>query len=314
MTPSGMINNVSEYQFVTGADIDSAHPHGDLDRIIINGGIMPLRDETLNPSNPINWKKCLRGEDIAFLKEAVLERAASYGNTSSAPYNIGEFRNHISNWQINLLARELLQLVNYSISYGIDRRWLNSALPTVSLVTQTWMDSGAFREFLEPFELTTADLETSTDTTHTTFDISFIVGMFSDISKIYRLGFWYFDIQMETAYEYLVNCLWYNFRGTIYVSSYLTILPPSSPLRILDKSVVMFTMSYTNSSTRPTTRYSRSVTIEVQESECADPETLAQRVFSVAGISDAYDSNVELALYIYGIFYVTTMTNRTRWT
>ena len=32
-----MINSVEEYEYVTGADVDEAHPHGDLDRIVIDG-------------------------------------------------------------------------------------------------------------------------------------------------------------------------------------------------------------------------------------------------------------------------------------
>lgn len=62
-----MVNSASGYEFVKGDDIDGSHPHGDLDRIVIDGGIMPLRTGTA--------KNALRGEDIAFLLEFVKQRA-----------------------------------------------------------------------------------------------------------------------------------------------------------------------------------------------------------------------------------------------
>ena len=67
-----MITDVSEYLFVTGENIDADHPHGDLDRIIIDGDIMPLRTGTT--SNGVSRKNLLRGEDPAFLYEAACER------------------------------------------------------------------------------------------------------------------------------------------------------------------------------------------------------------------------------------------------
>lgn len=61
------VKSADDYIHVYGADVDGEHPHGDLDRIIIDGQIMPLRNDPPN-------KTPLRGEDIAFLAEAVLER------------------------------------------------------------------------------------------------------------------------------------------------------------------------------------------------------------------------------------------------
>lgn len=76
-----MINSVEEYEYVTGADVDEAHPHGDLDRIVIDGEIMPLRTgDTENfdkDGNAIPRANILRGEDVAFLMEAVLQRSGS---------------------------------------------------------------------------------------------------------------------------------------------------------------------------------------------------------------------------------------------
>lgn len=77
-----MITDVSEYLFVTGENIDADHPHGDLDRIIIDGDIMPLRTGTTLTG--ISRKNLLRGEDPAFLLEAACERRAATG-TSELP-------------------------------------------------------------------------------------------------------------------------------------------------------------------------------------------------------------------------------------
>lgn len=67
-----MITDVNEYLFVTGKNIDADHPHGDLDRIIIDGDVMPLRTGTT--STGMSRKNILRGEDPAFLLEATCER------------------------------------------------------------------------------------------------------------------------------------------------------------------------------------------------------------------------------------------------
>ncbi len=74
-----MISSAEEYEYVTGADVDEAHPHGDLDRIVIDGGIMPLRTGDTGKKdkdgNAIPRQKILRGEDVAFLMEAVMQRS-----------------------------------------------------------------------------------------------------------------------------------------------------------------------------------------------------------------------------------------------
>ena len=77
-----MINSAEQYEYVTGADVDEAHPHGDLDRIVIDGEVMPLRTgDTGNvdkDGNAIPRQKILRGEDIAFMLEAVAQRRHEY--------------------------------------------------------------------------------------------------------------------------------------------------------------------------------------------------------------------------------------------
>ena len=58
-----MITTADQFEHVTGADIDSEHPHGDLDRIEITG----------DPSNLIGYNG-VRGESIAILGEWAMER------------------------------------------------------------------------------------------------------------------------------------------------------------------------------------------------------------------------------------------------
>ena len=77
-----MINSVEQYEYVIGENVDEAHPHGDLDRIVIDGEVMPLRTgDTGNldkDGNAIPRQKIMRGEDIAFMLEAVAQRWNEY--------------------------------------------------------------------------------------------------------------------------------------------------------------------------------------------------------------------------------------------
>lgn len=77
-----MITSAAEYEYVVGADVDEAHPHGDLDRIQIDGEVMPKRTGDTGMAdadgNAIPRTKILRGEDVAFLMEAALQR--KFGN------------------------------------------------------------------------------------------------------------------------------------------------------------------------------------------------------------------------------------------
>lgn len=82
-----MVTDPSEYDYVTGADVDEEHPYGDMDRVIFNGKVMPLRiGNTANffpNGDPIPRMNIMRGEDICFLLEAYRERAAALGWTPS---------------------------------------------------------------------------------------------------------------------------------------------------------------------------------------------------------------------------------------
>ena len=81
-----MTNTADGYDYVIGANVDAGHPHGDLDRIVIDGKIMPLRTgntgNTDASGNPIPRANIMRGEDIAFLMEfANQRRFAATGGT-----------------------------------------------------------------------------------------------------------------------------------------------------------------------------------------------------------------------------------------
>lgn len=62
-----MIRSINDYKLLTGADVDTAHPHGDLDRIAISGAVHP------------SYGAVLRGEAVAFLWECILGRGQFNG-------------------------------------------------------------------------------------------------------------------------------------------------------------------------------------------------------------------------------------------
>ena len=70
-----MFDAATDFLYITGADIDAGHAHGDLDRIELDGiALMPERSATNDP---------LYGKDIAFLMEAGAERVSLDPNASS---------------------------------------------------------------------------------------------------------------------------------------------------------------------------------------------------------------------------------------
>ena len=77
---SNKVTGKSDYRFVTG----------DLDKIVIDGGIMPSRAE----------KRIMRGEDIAWLMEAACERIRAYYTLATTT---SKFSREISASQINAL-------------------------------------------------------------------------------------------------------------------------------------------------------------------------------------------------------------------
>lgn len=114
-----MISRASDYLFVSGDNIDDEHPHGDLDRIIINGEVMPLRtgntDNVDSDGNPIPKQNILRGEDISFLLEAMCERKAA--RRQESPRKSLNFNRKVDSGPINNIQTGILDLAT-SDTYG----------------------------------------------------------------------------------------------------------------------------------------------------------------------------------------------------
>lgn len=72
-----MVGKDEGYEFVIGEDVDDTHPLGDLNRILINGEIMPKRTGA-SETTGIEKKRILRGEDICFLLEWFQQRRQAF--------------------------------------------------------------------------------------------------------------------------------------------------------------------------------------------------------------------------------------------
>lgn len=306
MTPSGMINNVSEYQLVKGADIDSSHPHGDLDRIIINGGIMPLRDDNLNPSNPTNWKKCLRGEDIAFLKEANCERynamTAVYGGTRT-----DQFSRKISRSQVDNTCYIITELFRRSGDGLWDTAWIKDGVYPTSRVAldSSSIGNDAFLEAYQGYYYTLSDAQT---TEYPTQDgilrRSTIETMFSDISKLYYLSMWHIPHGDDYVF--------YNDGTTPEYSSSVAIEFPTNQYisRFENYGIGAFRVHYWKSDPA----VNKSVLIPMSLSSPLSPRDIAATAFSLIGISDYEASGV--ISWVDGSVrgYFGELRSRTRWT
>lgn len=88
-----MIRAFSEYVYTTGKNHDPVHgyPNGDVDRILIDGSIMPFRGV---------MQKVLRGEDILFLQESMRERMAALGRVESAKHEFSREVNALQAQQV----------------------------------------------------------------------------------------------------------------------------------------------------------------------------------------------------------------------
>lgn len=84
---------------------------GDLDKIVINGKIMPLRSDT---GTGLNARKCLRGEDIAWLLERYEEADRMSDQFMSDPFAAHHFTREMRASQI----REIRRLATNMATYG----------------------------------------------------------------------------------------------------------------------------------------------------------------------------------------------------
>lgn len=82
-----------DYKYVIGLNADADHPHGDLDRILIDGNVIGIRD------NPYE----LRGEDITLLFESMIARGLATDSFFS-PRQVG-FTRRLSLDQITQLTQ-----------------------------------------------------------------------------------------------------------------------------------------------------------------------------------------------------------------
>lgn len=89
-----MVSSVKDYEYVIGEDVDSSHPHGDMDRIIINGEIMPKRTG-VSDTTGVERKRILRGEDICFLMEWARQR---YDAIDSCDFLGATWTKNIGRW------------------------------------------------------------------------------------------------------------------------------------------------------------------------------------------------------------------------
>lgn len=302
MTPSGMINNVSEYRFVTGADIDAQHPHGDLDRIIINGGIMPLRDTTLNPANPTNWKKCLRGEDIAFLLEGLCDRRKAQ---DSAYTDTETFSRAVSHSQLYNVAALLAPFSSL--------HWLKSgSSPSGSVVLD--YGSGSRPDFYAAYPglyLTAADFGTSFDPSSYTPDSahqrSVVATMFDDLALLNRFVCEYSPV-VTGGYMGSNSILDARFGQINYATS-LSISPPVNQSRasIESTAIVLFAVESFKQEIR------KWVFAPVSTTSTPTPQALAATIFGLAGISNYTASDDWCVCNAERVYAVGAITNRTRW-
>lgn len=305
-----MINNVSEYQFVTGQNIDAQHPHGDLDRIIIDGGIMPLRSSSSSAASTINWKNCLRGEDIAFLMEACCERMNAMSIILDDSHS-RVFGSTVSRYQVDNIATDVREIFYTSGGHGGWGRWgypwiKNGIYPTSPAV----IDSGdiiggsAFLEAYQGYYYTLSDAQTPKyPTQDKVLRRSTIEAMFSDISKLYYLSMW----RIPHGDDYI----FYNDGTTPEYSSSVAIEFPTSQYinRFENFGIGAFKVHYWKNDPA----VNKYVLIPMNLSSPPTPRDITATAFSLIGVSDYEASGVNS--YVDGGVrgYFGELRNRTRW-
>lgn len=132
-----------DYLFVKGDNADAAHPNGDMDRIVIDGGIYGVRD---NPNE-------VRGEDIVYLMEAYCARHAisGYGDSGYATEadNKEIFSRRITAAQMNRLEYAYKSLMDsdnatYPSYGGLDDFANRAYYPSVRPYTVRGCDASRF--------------------------------------------------------------------------------------------------------------------------------------------------------------------------
>lgn len=156
-----MISTASEYEYVCGYNVDSLHPHGDLDRIILTGEIDPTLEENATP---------LRGELVTFLMEAVAERQdirQTYHNLN--PILFAFSRIVMGNHGTGLTGRYDLHsaaeyLVNNLFGGSTYLKWLNEETSERLLVNHYGLTSNdSAREVFASASLTSTDATADPD-------------------------------------------------------------------------------------------------------------------------------------------------------
>lgn len=138
------ISPQSDYLFVTGDNQDVDHPNGDLDRIIIDGGTMGVRQ---NPNQ-------LRGEDITWLAELLNARyyclryrwisALGFSVTVDAAGEIitkGVFSRIVNRSQVN-------QILNACSQCSTDLFFIGNSVPTNSVYNAQTTFIDVFGQYL----------------------------------------------------------------------------------------------------------------------------------------------------------------------
>lgn len=310
MTPGGMINNVSEYQFVTGQNIDAQHPHGDLDRIIIDGGIMPLRSSSSSAASTINWKNCLRGEDIAFLYEAACERLRAM-SVLYGPSYVGSFSREVRADIVNNIGFDIRLLFERSGSGYWNSAWIKDGVyPTSPAVFEPSLDISitnisAFLEAYQDYYYTLSDAQTPINPVPDQDKVlrrSTIEAMFSDISKLYYLCTWEGP---EGDYVF------YNDRTTPEYSSSVEIELPTNQYisRFENFGIGAFHVLYDKGSLN----ISKDVLIPMSLSSPPTPRDITATAFSLIGVSDYEASGVASRVYGCVRGYFGELRSRTRW-
>ena len=132
-----MVSSVEDYEYVFGENIDDEHPHGDMDRIIINGEIMPLRTG-VSETTGVEKKRILRGEDVVFLMEWARQRFASVDYAKAGATEVSKdfkayyktdeyflFSRRVSAAQMNKVDRP--HFINYSYEFSASALFIDAA-------------------------------------------------------------------------------------------------------------------------------------------------------------------------------------------